>query len=137
MAASNVNALHSTYGSGPSLYEKLNSVWHERALQIFMVIVLAHWGEHLVQEYQVYVLHWPRPKAGGILGLWYPWLITSEWLHYGYAIVMLIGIFWGAAQRIYRSGAEVVDGCPGDSVLASHRAFAAADAGDTASQFLE
>jgi hypothetical protein len=36
-----------TTGSG--FYDKLNSVWHERALQIFMGIVLAHWGEHLVQ----------------------------------------------------------------------------------------
>ena len=76
-----------------SLYEKLNSVWHERALQVFMAIVLAHWGEHLVQAYQIYVMGWPRPKAGGILGLWYPWLISSEWLHYGYAIVMLVGIW--------------------------------------------
>jgi hypothetical protein len=93
MAASSVNTFHSSYGGSPSFYDKLNSVWHERALQIFMLIVLAHWGEHLVQAYQVYVMHWPRPKANGILGLWYPWLITSEWLHYGYAIVMLIGIW--------------------------------------------
>jgi hypothetical protein len=91
--ASLAEPLH--YGLGPNLsfYEKLNSVWHERALKLFMAIVLAHWGEHLVQAYQVYVLHWPRPKAGGILGLWYPWLITSEWLHYGYAIVMLAGLW--------------------------------------------
>jgi hypothetical protein len=93
MAASSVNTFHSSCGENPSFYDKLNSVWHERALQIFMLIVLAHWGEHLVQAYQVYVMHWPRPKANGILGLWYPWLITSEWLHYGYAVVMLIGIW--------------------------------------------
>jgi hypothetical protein len=76
-----------------SLYGKINAQWHERALQIFMVIVLAHWGEHLVQAYQVFVLGWPRPKANGILGLWYPWLIQSETLHYGYALVMLIGLW--------------------------------------------
>lgn len=93
MAASGVQQLHYGFGPHASFYDKLNSVWHERALQIFMAIVLAHWGEHLVQAYQVYVMHWPRPKAGGILGLWYPWLISSEWLHYGYAIVMLIGIW--------------------------------------------
>ena len=58
-----------------------------------MAVVLAHWAEHFAQAYQIYVLHWPRPKANGILGLWYPWLITSEWLHYGYAIVMLTGIW--------------------------------------------
>ena len=76
-----------------SFYEKLNTVWHERALQIFMAVVLAHWAEHLFQAWQVYVLHWPRPKAGGLLGLFWPWLISSEVLHYGYAVVMLIGIW--------------------------------------------
>ena len=79
--------------AGASFYEKLNSKWHERALQGFMAIVLAHWGEHLVQAYQIYVMGWPRPKANGILGLWYPWLIKSEVLHYGYALVMLTGIW--------------------------------------------
>jgi hypothetical protein len=76
-----------------SFMEKLNSQWHERALQIFMFIVLAHWGEHLVQAYQIWVMGWPAPKANGILGLWYPWLIKSEVLHYGYALVMLIGLW--------------------------------------------
>src|SRR6476661_5871744 len=71
------------------IYQKLNSVWHRRALNLFMFIVLAHWAEHLAQAYQVYVLGWPRPKAGGFLGLFYPWLVSSELLHYGYAIVML------------------------------------------------
>ena len=28
--------------AGESLLERLNGVWHERSLQIFMVIVLAH-----------------------------------------------------------------------------------------------
>jgi hypothetical protein len=92
MAAS-AERLHYNFGPNLSFYEKLNTIWHERALQIFMFVVLAHWGEHLAQAYQVYVLHWPRPQAGGILGLFYPWLITSEWLHYGYAIVMLTGIW--------------------------------------------
>lgn len=93
MAASSVQHFPHSFGPHLSFYEKLNSVWHERALQAFMFVVLAHWGEHLVQAYQVYVLHWPRAKAGGILGLWYPWLISSEWLHYGYAIVMLVGLW--------------------------------------------
>ncbi len=82
-----------TAPSGPSIYEKLNTSWHERALQIFMFVVLAHWAEHLVQAYQIYVMGWPRPKALGLLGLWYPWLIQTEALHYGYALIMLIGIW--------------------------------------------
>jgi hypothetical protein len=36
------------------------------------------------------VLDWARPKAGGFLGLFFPWLVKSEWLHYGFAIVMLV-----------------------------------------------
>jgi hypothetical protein len=76
--------------SSPSFYEKLNTTWHKRALMVFMVVVLAHWAEHLVQAWQIYYLHWPRPKAGGLLGLFFPWLITSESLHYGYALVMLV-----------------------------------------------
>ncbi|MFY9746108.1 MAG: hypothetical protein WA891_11620 [Acidobacteriaceae bacterium] len=76
-----------------SLSEKLNTRWHERALFVFMAIVLAHWGEHLAQAYQIWVMGWPASRANGILGLWYPWLIQSEALHYGYALVMLIGIW--------------------------------------------
>lgn len=76
-----------------SFHEKLNSVWHRRALYLFAFIVLAHWGEHLTQAYQIYVMGWPRPKAGGFLGLFFPWLVSSEVLHYGYAIVMLIGLW--------------------------------------------
>jgi hypothetical protein len=95
MATSNPSIPHVVLApsSTPSFYEKLNSEWHERALQIFMAIVLAHWAEHLVQAYQIYVMGWPRPRANGILGLWYPWLIKSETLHYSYALVMLIGIW--------------------------------------------
>jgi hypothetical protein len=85
--------------------ERLNTVWHERALQVFTVVVLAHWAEHLTQAFQIYVLKWPVPQSRGVLGLWYPWLIKSEVLHYGYALVMLIGLwvlrpgFVGTARR--------------------------------------
>jgi hypothetical protein len=88
-----VQSAHLRSDVAPSFYKKLNTKWHERALQVFMAIVLAHWGEHLFQAYQIYVLGWPRPKANGLLGLWYPWLIKSEVLHYGYALVMLVGIW--------------------------------------------
>jgi hypothetical protein len=89
-----VAARHAHIGSADlSLYDKLNSVWHRRALNVFTFIVLAHWAEHLVQAYQIYVLGWPRPRAGGVLGLFFPWLVSSEVLHYVYAIVMLIGIW--------------------------------------------
>jgi hypothetical protein len=95
MAVSNpaVPNIHSAGGTNDSFYEKLNTRWHERALQVFMFVVLAHWAEHLFQAYQIYVMGWPRPKANGLVGLWYPELIKSEILHYGYALVMLIGLW--------------------------------------------
>jgi hypothetical protein len=77
----------------PGLREKLNSAWHERALQAFTVIVLAHWAEHIVQAIQIYAWGWPPPQARGVLGYFYPWLVASETLHYGYALVMLAGIW--------------------------------------------
>jgi hypothetical protein len=86
-------ALGQPVSAMPSLIERLNGPWHERALQIFLVIVLAHWAEHLAQAFQVYVLNWPIPNSRGVLGLWFPWLIKSEALHYGYAIIMLTGLW--------------------------------------------
>ncbi|HEX6355003.1 hypothetical protein [Actinophytocola sp.] len=70
----------------------LNTRYHKPALMIFLVIVIGHWAEHLTQAWQIYVLGWPRPQAGGMLGLAFPVLVKSEWLHYGYAIVMLVAL---------------------------------------------
>ena len=76
-----------------SLVERLNGPRHELALRLFTVVVLAHWSEHLLQAYQIYGLGWPVPEARGALGYFYPWLIQSEMLHYGYALVMLTGLW--------------------------------------------
>lgn len=75
------------------LLEWLHGPAHERALQLFMVIVLAHWAEHLLQAFQIYGLGWPVPEARGALGYFYPWLVKSEVLHYGYALVMLAALW--------------------------------------------
>jgi hypothetical protein len=97
--------LHSLVTGRQSLYDKLNTRWHKRALQLFMFIVLAHWAEHIAQAWQIYVLGWPAHHAGGFLGLYYPWLVHSEVLHYGYALTMLTGIwvlrkgFTGSSQK--------------------------------------
>ena len=84
-----------TIGVNPhaSLMERVNSDWHEPAMRLFMIIVLAHWVEHLLQGLQIYVLGWPVPEARGAIGLLFPWVIKSETLHYGYAVVMLIGLW--------------------------------------------
>jgi hypothetical protein len=66
---------------------------HRLALNLFMLVVLAHWTEHIAQAIQIWGLGWPLPRAKGVLGLWFPWLISSEWLHYGYALVMLAGLW--------------------------------------------
>ena len=84
--------VHSAPSAG-SFIDRLNTDWHEIALRSFMVIVLGHWSEHLAQAFQIYVLHWPVPEARGVLGVFFPWLIKSEALHYGYAVVMLVALF--------------------------------------------
>jgi hypothetical protein len=84
--------------SPKSFLTRINTEQHELALRVFMFIVLAHWTEHLLQGLQIYVLGWPVPQAGGVIGLVFPSLIRSEILHYGYAVVMLIGLW------ILRSG---------------------------------
>ena len=89
----NIDAMGGAACASPGLSEKLNAEWHKPALLWFMFIVIARWGEHLFQAYQIYVMHWPRPKALGMLGLLYPWLVQSETLHYGYALIMLIGLW--------------------------------------------
>lgn len=76
-----------------SFIDRLNSDKHELALRIFTVIVLAHWAEHLVQAAQIYVFHWPVPESRGVVGHFFPWVIKSETLHYGYALVMLAGLW--------------------------------------------
>lgn len=65
---------------------------HGHALGLFLVVVFSHWVEHLVQAFQYYVLGWPVTEASGALGLWFPDLITSEWLHYGYNLAVLAGL---------------------------------------------
>lgn len=80
-------------GQSAPLIDRLNTEWHEPALRVFMVIVLAHWAEHLLQAFQIYALGWPIPESRGALGYFFPWLVKSETLHYGYALVMLAGLF--------------------------------------------
>jgi hypothetical protein len=78
---------------GWAFVSRINGPGHERALQVFMAIVLAHWAEHLLQAFQIYALGWPVPESRGLLGHFFPWLVSSELLHYGYALVMLTGLW--------------------------------------------
>lgn len=87
-----VSTASTTQSRGLSI-AAINGRYHRVALTVYMVVVLAHWAEHLVQAYQVWALDRPRPQARGVLGQFFPWLVTSEWLHYWYAILMLVGLF--------------------------------------------
>ncbi len=74
------------------LLATLNGRWHPPAILIFLVVVLGHWAEHVLQAIQIYVLGWPTPEARGALGLVFPVLVTSEWLHFAYNAAILIGL---------------------------------------------
>lgn len=77
---------------GPATWlGRLNTSRHQVATYLFTAVVLAHWAEHVVQAVQIWSLGWPRPEALGLLGLAVPGLISEEWLHWGYAVVMLVG----------------------------------------------
>jgi len=81
-------------GASPlvTLLTSINTRWHRGAMWTFMLVVLAHWVEHVFQAYQIWGMGMPRPHALGALGMLWPWLVHSEWLHYGYAFVMLAGL---------------------------------------------
>jgi len=61
-------------------------------LKIFAWLMVAHWMEHVVQAYQVWGLGYERHHAGGLLGQVFPWLMHSEWLHFGYAVLTFAGL---------------------------------------------
>jgi hypothetical protein len=74
------------------ILEDLNGRYHKATMWAFAIVVVAHWMEHLVQALQVYVLGWARPDSRGVLGLAFPWLVASEWLHFAYAVLMVLGL---------------------------------------------
>jgi len=74
-------------------YWQLNTSKHDIALSVYMLVVLAHWAEHVAQAIQIWGLGMATKDARGVLGMAFPWLISSEWLHYGYALFMLAGLW--------------------------------------------
>jgi hypothetical protein len=88
----------STY-SGPfaGLLAWLNGPMHARAVWIFMLIIVAHWLEHVLQIFQIYALGWAPASAGGLLGVIFPKLIETESLHFVYDFIQWAGIalLWG------------------------------------------
>ncbi|MGH9243691.1 MAG: hypothetical protein ACRD29_05110 [Acidimicrobiales bacterium] len=78
---------------GPGIISDLNTKWHRVGLYAFLGVTLAHWAEHVVQALQIWLLDMPRPEARGVLGYLFPTLVSEEWLHYFYALAMLVGLF--------------------------------------------
>jgi hypothetical protein len=62
-------------------------------MKLFLSIVVLHFGEHIAQLVELYVLKMPRPKCLGLLGIAYPYAMRSEWLHYFLACFMLVGFY--------------------------------------------
>jgi hypothetical protein len=94
-------------------FQLLNGPYHAQALWIFMLVIVAHWMEHVLQIYQIYGLGWAPADAGGLLGVVYPQLVESEILHFVYDFIQWGGIvllypgfrgrartFWGIATII-------------------------------------
>jgi hypothetical protein len=81
-----------TYAMSVPTVRALNTDLHRVALSMFMFVVAAHWAEHVAQALQIYVLGMPVSQARGVLGMPFPWLVHSEWLHYGYAVAMLAAL---------------------------------------------
>lgn len=64
-----------------------------KPFNLFMSVCYVHFSEHLFQIYQLYILHWDRKDCLGMIGLLLPALMRSQWLHFGYAVFMWIGIY--------------------------------------------
>jgi hypothetical protein len=94
-------------GRVATLLQRLNGPYHAPALWIFMLVIVAHWLEHVLQIYQIYGLGWSPATAGGILGVIYPQLVESEILHFVYDFIQWAGIvllrpgFKGRARTIW------------------------------------
>src|SRR5438270_214740 len=98
---------------GHRLISRLNGPWHLDALVALTAITLAHWVEHISQAVQIFILGWPRASALGAVGLSFPVLVSSEWLHYVFAFVTLIALIilrpaFGGRARAWWNAALVI-----------------------------
>jgi hypothetical protein len=46
----------------------------------------------VAQVCQIWLLGYTKAAAHGLIGAEWPWLVTSEWLHYLFAVTMLFGL---------------------------------------------
>jgi len=73
-------------------FQPFSKVWFRRLLIIYLILIVTHFIEHVLQLIQAAVLAWPRAEAGGLIGLWSPQLLTNESLHFSYNLMQLVGL---------------------------------------------
>ena len=61
-------------------------------MRLFLSVVIVHFIEHLAQMFELYILHLTRAESLGLIGLAFPHLVRSEWLHYAFAWYTLYGL---------------------------------------------
>lgn len=66
---------------------------HTRMLWLYVALVFGQWLDYLTQVYQVYILGWQLKAVSGLFGLWFPDLVEAEVLHFGYNLLLFVGIF--------------------------------------------
>ncbi len=70
----------------------LDGSQHRRALLVYIVLVVGHFSEHLVQMAQVFAFGWAKSDAGGLLGLIFSSAAENELLHLSYNSFQLTGL---------------------------------------------
>ena len=91
----NLTTRSSTYTNAnrsAALLAGMRKHWQVKVIVAFMVVAGGHFAEHLVQIFQYAILDWPAKQAGGVLGLWFPGLAASEYLHSGWNTLQLTGL---------------------------------------------
>ena len=78
--------------SSAAVLDTLNGSQHLRAVLVYLVIVIGHFSEHLVQVAQVFLFGWERGDAGGILGLYLSGVAENELLHVTYNSFQITGL---------------------------------------------
>ena len=71
---------------------EIQNDWQIKLILGFMLIAGGHFVEHLIQIFQYLVLNWSARESGGVLGLWFPGLAASEYLHSGWNTLQLTGL---------------------------------------------
>ncbi|MGI5500105.1 hypothetical protein [Lentzea sp. CA-135723] len=65
-------------------------------LRVCAGVVLVSWAEMALRAGQIHLLHIPADQARGLLGVAFPWLLSSEWTYLGLAVLACAVLRLGA-----------------------------------------